>query len=333
MAVQVTVFPNSGISIGIAVNDVAADGRSFNHFVKFWASMSVTHRLEDLPCHEKGLVEDPDGLASIYLNDWRNFLKNCSAPSSANSGGGVTPPAVVPQDKVRLTLVLRRAEIEKLKQLVITATQTQSEPAAARISTYVVTCAFMWVPWMKIQEAEEGTTGGHLDDDTLYHFMAPADCRERFELPFPPTYFGNCLARLSASAKRRELIGSNGIVVAAKAIGRAICKLENGPLTGAENSLSHFIEKLTMPSLLVTVAGSPKFRVDEEGQGGVEIGLVIGRHQLDFFNAIIEQGLNIQLAVSRTALMTGFRSDPTLLDYRKSELNCKIAFLIIQSVK
>ncbi|KDO65330.1 hypothetical protein CISIN_1g036098mg [Citrus sinensis] len=99
MAVQVTVFPNSGISIGIAVNDVAADGRSFNHFVKFWASMSVTHRLEDLPCHEKVLVEDPDGLASIYLNDWRNFLKNCSAPSSANSGGGVTPPTVVPQDR------------------------------------------------------------------------------------------------------------------------------------------------------------------------------------------------------------------------------------------
>lgn len=244
----------------------------------------------------------------------------------------------------------------------VAATQTQSEPAAARISTYVVTCAFVWVLWMKIQESKEGTTGGHLDDDTLSHFIAPADCRGRLGLPFPPTYFGNCLAQISGSAKRSELMGSNGIVVAAKAIGRAICKLENGPLTGAENSLSHFIEKLKMPSLLVTVAGSPKFRVydtdfgwgkpkksevghighgsfslnecrDEEGQGGVEIGFVIGRHQLDFFNAIIEQGLNIQLAVSSTALMTGFRSDPTLLDYRKSELNCKIAFLIIQSVK
>ncbi|KDO65331.1 hypothetical protein CISIN_1g011670mg [Citrus sinensis] len=315
MAVQFTVFPNSGFSIGIAFNHVAADGRSLNHFVKSWASMSVTHRLGDLPCHDKDLVEDPDGIASIYLNDWRNFLKNCSASSSADSGNGVTPPAVVPQEKVRLTLVLGRAEIEKLKQLVVAATQTQSEPAAARISTYVVTCAFVWVLWMKIQESKEGTTGGHLDDDTLSHFIAPADCRGRLGLPFPPTYFGNCLAQISGSAKRSELMGSNGIVVAAKAIGRAICKLKKGPLTGAENSLSHFIEKLKTPSLLVTVAGSPKFRVydtdfgwgkpkksevghighgsfslnecrDEEG--GVEIGLVIGRQQLDFFNAIIE---------------------------------------------
>ncbi|KAK9220769.1 hypothetical protein WN944_009193 [Citrus x changshan-huyou] len=51
---------------------------------------------------------------------------------------------------------------------------------------------------------------------------------ERFELPLPSTYFGNCLSPLSASAKRSELMGNNGIVVAAKAIGRAICKLEKG---------------------------------------------------------------------------------------------------------
>lgn len=319
MAIQVTVFPNSGISIGIAFNHVAADGRSFNHFVKSWASMSIIHRLgsdEDLPCHNKDLVEDPDGLSSIYLNDWRNFLKNHVAPTSTKSSSGVTPPVVTPQDKVRLTLVLRRAEIEKLKQLVVTATQNQSEPAATRISTFVVTCAFMWVLLMKMQESEEGTTSGHLDDDTLYHFVSAADCRGRLELPLPPTYFGNCLLPLLTSAKRSELMGNNGIVVAAKAIGRAISKLEKGPLTGAEKSVSNITEIIRVPARLVSVAGSPKFRVydtdfgwgkpkksevghigygsfslnecrDEEG--GIEIGLVFGRHKLDFFNAIIEQ--------------------------------------------
>lgn len=38
MAVQVTVFPGSGFSVGIAYQHVAADERTFNNFVKAWAS-------------------------------------------------------------------------------------------------------------------------------------------------------------------------------------------------------------------------------------------------------------------------------------------------------
>lgn len=38
MAVQITVFPGSGFSVGIAYQHVAADERTFNNFIKAWAS-------------------------------------------------------------------------------------------------------------------------------------------------------------------------------------------------------------------------------------------------------------------------------------------------------
>ncbi|KAF7847898.1 hypothetical protein BT93_L2474 [Corymbia citriodora subsp. variegata] len=39
MAIQVTLFPNKVICIGVRFLHIAADGRSFNHFMKSWASI------------------------------------------------------------------------------------------------------------------------------------------------------------------------------------------------------------------------------------------------------------------------------------------------------
>ncbi|KAE8726235.1 hypothetical protein F3Y22_tig00007179pilonHSYRG00028 [Hibiscus syriacus] len=36
MAVQVTIFPNVGISIGVGFSHIAADGRTLAHFMKSW---------------------------------------------------------------------------------------------------------------------------------------------------------------------------------------------------------------------------------------------------------------------------------------------------------
>ncbi|KAJ4729915.1 putative Anthocyanin 5-aromatic acyltransferase [Melia azedarach] len=305
MAMQFTVFPNSGISIGVAFTHVSSDGRSFNHFMKSWASIYRSGEEDltalSLPCHNKDLIKDPDELSSIFFNDWWNFQKN-----SISNGRN---PA--PQDNVRVTLELSHAQIEKLKERVTTQNSENNEPRQIlRISTYAVTCAFMWVNLMKLQECE---TSGHLNDDIVYHFVSVADCRERVsEFPIPAAYFGNCLAFFFASAKRSELMGENGIVVAAKAIGRAIHKLEKGPLIGAENWVSDLIEIFKVPGRIVSVAGSPRLRVYDtdfgwdrprksevahigaygafsinecrDGEGEVEIGLVLSRDNLEYFN-------------------------------------------------
>ncbi|KAJ4729916.1 putative Anthocyanin 5-aromatic acyltransferase [Melia azedarach] len=290
MAMQFTVFPNSGISIGITFNHVAADGKSFNHFMKSWAAM---HRSEkgsslSLPFHNKDMIKDPEGLVSTYMKDWWNW-KILGATEE------------VPVDTVRIT-------------------NDADQPGAAQlhISTFVVTCAFMWVNLIKLQDSSK--SNGHLHDDTVYHFVPVADCRDRFEFPVPATYFGNCLAFLFLTAKRSDLIGKNGIVFAAKAIGRQICELEKGPLVGAEKWVLNLI-KVVEAGRVVSVAGSPKLRVYDtdfgwgrpkksevvhigangafslaecrDEDGAIEVGIVIGRDKIDGFNVIFKQALNL----------------------------------------
>ncbi|KAH7576843.1 hypothetical protein JRO89_XS01G0161100 [Xanthoceras sorbifolium] len=307
MAIQFTVFPNKGISIGLTFNHMAADGRSFNHFMKFWASVHRS-KSEDLnslslPYHNKDIVKDPNGLSSIFLKDSRTWE--------------ISPVGDDPSDNLLVTFVIDRAKIEQLKQYcVATLSKNGEELAQVRITTYVVTCAFMWVNLMKLQE----TSKGSVDDDMLYYFSSSADCRERFEFSIPGTYFGNCLAYFFVSAKRKDLM-EGGIVFAAKVIGRKVCELSEGSvLVEAEKWVSK-LEKIVNMGRLVSVAGSPKFRVYEtdfgwgkpkksdvvhigaygsfslnesrEEEGGVQIGVVVERDKLDLFNAGFQQGLNI----------------------------------------
>ncbi|XP_031277404.1 coumaroyl-CoA:anthocyanidin 3-O-glucoside-6''-O-coumaroyltransferase 1-like [Pistacia vera] len=316
MALQITIFPNSGISLGITFNHVAADGRSFNHFIKSWASIyrSGGEALTSLslPYHNKDVVKDPGELASTNLKDL--LIWDYSNPSET-----------VPEDNVRITLVLSRARIEKLKEWVKNQSRNKNDPELGpiRLSTYVVTCAFMWVNMMRIQEKlKEGETGSdHFDEDTHYHFISVADCRERYGFAVPAKYFGNCLAYFFVSAKRNELTGENGIAIAAQAIAKTVSGLEKGPLIGAEHWTSKLWEVVKSGDL-VTVAGSPKLCVYETDfgwgrpkkselahigaygsfslsecrneEGGVEIGLVLGRDKMDLYNEIFVQGLENQ---------------------------------------
>ncbi|XP_044501998.1 coumaroyl-CoA:anthocyanidin 3-O-glucoside-6''-O-coumaroyltransferase 1-like [Mangifera indica] len=319
VALQITVFPNAGISIGISFNHVVADGSSINHFIKSWASI---HRSGgealaslSLPYHNRYVVKDPGEVASTnlkYLLTWDYSIES-------------TPSEAVPQDKIRITLVLNQAQTEKLKEWIKTQSRNKKdkELGPIRISTYVVTCAFMWVNLMKLQEKlEESETGSHpFNDDKLCHFLSLADCRERYELAVPATYFGNCLAFFFVSEKRSELMGKNGIAIAAKAIAKTISGLEKGPLIGAEQWASKSWEILKVGDF-VTVAGSPKLRVYEtdfgwgrpkksevahigaygafslsecrDEEGGIEIGLVLDRKKLDLYKEIFVQGLELE---------------------------------------
>ncbi|PON88631.1 Transferase [Trema orientale] len=78
LALQVCIFPYSGICIGVRFSHAAADGRSINQFMKSWAS--VCERRGDsswldeseslIPYHDRAEIEDPDGLEPILLNEW-----------------------------------------------------------------------------------------------------------------------------------------------------------------------------------------------------------------------------------------------------------------------
>ncbi|KAJ4977393.1 hypothetical protein NE237_002499 [Protea cynaroides] len=68
MAIQVTVFPNSGISIGVTNNHSFIDGRSMDHFIKRWLSTL------SIPFLDRNLIKDPNGFEKIYLKELEAFM-------------------------------------------------------------------------------------------------------------------------------------------------------------------------------------------------------------------------------------------------------------------
>ncbi|KAL5787256.1 hypothetical protein ACOSP7_004205 [Xanthoceras sorbifolium] len=112
-------------------------------------------------------------------------------------------------------------------------------------------------------------------------------------------------------------MGENGMVIAAKAIGKQIYELGKRSVFKSGEKFSSSSEEIFKDGRVVTVASSPNFRVYEtdfgwgkpkkvemvhinayscfslaesrEEDGGLDIGVVVRRHRLDLFNAIFEQ--------------------------------------------
>ncbi|XVE84473.1 hypothetical protein DITRI_Ditri17bG0016300 [Diplodiscus trichospermus] len=306
MAIQVTVFPKAGISIGVTFNHAAADGRAFIHFMKSWASVHL-YQLDFiflnkcLPDYNRYWIKDPLNLASMFMKDkwnWEDFDS-------------------VPSDKLRVTFVIKRSDVELLKKW--TARKFMEEngsDSTLRMSTFVVTCAYMWICLIKSQQnrAHDLSSLG----DSNCHFIFLADCRDRLKLP--ATYFGNCLEPCFTAAKKSELLDENGILVAAKAIAREIMELnELGPLREAEKWLSKAMEIFKVGGHVITIAASPKLGAydiefgwgrprktevahigsfgsismaeSRKEDGGVEFGLALAQDELDCVNAVFQQGL------------------------------------------
>ncbi|GMI78682.1 hypothetical protein like AT1G03940 [Hibiscus trionum] len=308
MAIQVTIFPNAGVSLGVTFSHVAADGRAFAHFTKSWAAIckskgdsSSAFFNSSPPDYRRDLIQDPHGIWSIFLKQ-RNEAKKRS-----------TGMSISPTDNVRFSPVFTKSHVETLKKRIALKFTEENEKDEPRLSTFVVTIAFIWVCLIKLHRSNNQT----VDDHGTYVLLFQADCRDRLRLP--ANYFGNCLKPCTATVKTSEIAAENGVLVAAKAIGNAIKEFEKEPLKGAESWISRSREVSNGCEYRVAIAGSPKLRVydtdfgfgrpiksdvvhitsrssismaetrDEEG--GVELGLALPLADVEKFNAILEQGL------------------------------------------
>ncbi|KAF8022379.1 hypothetical protein BT93_F0036 [Corymbia citriodora subsp. variegata] len=324
MAVQVTLFPNKGICIGAQFLHVAADGRSFNHFMKSWASIHKSEgdptcvESDDLsPFHDRGVIKDPNGLEPILLKDWWS----CVGPSPSPSP---SPALLAIADKVRATFVLRKAHIDRLKEKILSQLKNDglnSELDPIHLSTFVVTCAFIWICITKSKDEEHrhrDQSSLERGNDELCYFIFVADCRDRLGYSIPSTYFGNCLDICFLSEKRSFLLGKSGLQLAARAIGRKAKEVGTGAaLRGAESWIRKF--KIDYNDNIVSVAGSSRQKVydtdfgwgrlrkshmvhidvssaisladSRDGDGGMEIGLTLTRVGMDKFTSLFEKGL------------------------------------------
>ncbi|KAI3440696.1 SPARK domain-containing protein [Psidium guajava] len=324
MAIQATLFPNKGISIVVQFLHMAVDGRSFNHFMKSWASI---HRSggdptcadpDDLsPCHDRGVIKDPNRLEPILWKDWWSCVGPSPSPSPSPSEAllGVA-------DKMRATFVLRKHHINGLKAQVLSQLKNDdvwSEPI--HLSTFVVACAFVWVCVTKSQDEEHerhDQASFESGNDKLCYFCFLADCRDRLEYSIPSTYFGNCLGIYILSKKRNTLLSKSGVSHAARAIGAGVEEVKaGGGLRGAAEWIRNY--NVANNGDLVTVAGSPRLKVydtdfgwgrptkshvvhvdmsraialaeSRNGDGGVEVELALSRVCMEKFAHFLEKGL------------------------------------------
>ncbi|KAK8322292.1 hypothetical protein V6Z11_A12G161200 [Gossypium hirsutum] len=321
MAVKVTVFPNTGVCIGMAHNHVAADGSAFMHFMRSWSSVckskgdsTFLDKVSRRPFYNRDALGDPDGCNEEalkcywhWISSWR---ENLAGPTKEISS----------VDKVRATFVLTRAQITKLKQWLTTQCKNSSNDSEeVKISTFVVTCSIMWICMIKSQENNiQVSTNGDDGDDTFYYLLFAVDCRNRIGFPLPETYFGNCLAPGIIRAKKSELMGPKGIVTAGKVIAKKVKEMESGALKEAEKGPSN-LEEMFRSGHHVGISGSPKFRVydmdfgwgrplkiefihiDDGGSlsliesknesGGMEVSLVLSKNQMDAFTSNLAESL------------------------------------------
>ncbi|XVF29436.1 hypothetical protein REPUB_Repub15cG0120800 [Reevesia pubescens] len=250
------------------------DRKAFSHFTKSWASICRT--AGDLsfvnnspPDYSRDLIQDPQGI-------WSIFLKEAAVDFE-------TLTRTTPTENVRISRAISQSNVEMLKKWIARKCLEENEKQERLgLSTFVVTTAFIWVCLIKLHQSKKASYQLLRNEDRICAFLFPVDCRDRLRLP--TNYFGNCLRPSLVTTKRSELIGENGIFVAAKAIRKEIQEFEKEPLRGAESWISTVEE----------IFGSVSIAESMDDESGVEFGLALASAELDKFYSIFEQG-NLRL--------------------------------------
>ncbi|KAF3444871.1 hypothetical protein FNV43_RR14564 [Rhamnella rubrinervis] len=301
MALQVTVFPNSGFCIGITNHHAVLDGKTSISFVKSWARIckfdSPCLVPELTPFYDRTVIKDPAGLETIYADAWLNA-------SGPNNRSLTLMDRPIELGAVRGTFELSGEDVEKLRKSV------RGSEHSKRRSTFSIICGYAWACVEKAKEKRE----------TRAALVFPVDCRHRLKPRIHPTYFGNCIAGAFVGVETEELLGENGVSVAVEAINEAISGLEDGVLNGAEK-WGPIISNSDKESRVgfTSVAGSSRFEVyktdfgwgtprkveitsidrtgaisvadSANGNGGVELGLVLKTQEMEAFASLFAKGL------------------------------------------
>ncbi|XP_054777220.1 phenolic glucoside malonyltransferase 2-like [Prosopis cineraria] len=310
MSLQITLFPNSGFSIGITTHHATMDGKTSTLFLKSWAylcsnireSSSVLSLPENLrPSFDRSVVKDPSGIAEKFASFWLNQ----GGPN--NKSLMLWNMKKTDQGKlIRGTFELLPSNIQKLKK----SAESKLNNKAIHLSTFSITSAYLLNCLVKAEQTKH--------DKVLFIFSA--DCRSRLDPPIPSAYFGNCIGGAKAEAETKNLLGDDGFIVALEAISEALKRLESEEILSLAETWISDMETfgLTDTYRMFSTAGSPRFQVysndfgwgrpkkveivsidrtgafslAESSNGGIEIGLVMNRTQMEAFSAIFLKGLS-----------------------------------------
>ncbi|XP_065858822.1 phenolic glucoside malonyltransferase 1-like [Euphorbia lathyris] len=324
ISLRITLFPSKGFSVGIAMHHAALDGKSGSMFLKAWAYTCKQNQNDGkpspllpelIPSFDRSCIGDPDGLNSYYLNYWltttgsnsNSKTKTCSLKLLQNVTDFEFPPNLV-----RATFQLSPDYISKIRESVQNYYDFQNQPVKLHMSTFVIVSAYASVCLVK---ARGGSGGG----GRMVYFLVAVDCRSRLDPPVPENYMGNCVFTVDMVAEAADFMEENGVAVIAKRISDLVKGLEKGVFEGARERhvrLRNAGEQVQK----IAVVGSPRFCYYEEdfgwgkpekveitsvdringiqlkdsrdGNGVIEIGLVLPRHEMEAFSLLFDPCLN-----------------------------------------
>ncbi|KAK9924922.1 hypothetical protein M0R45_033263 [Rubus argutus] len=296
MALQITVFPNRGFSIGTVIHHAVLDGKASTSFVKAWAQICKYEKVPSFtlaPFYDRTVIKDPAGLGELYSSWHQN--KDGRTDNRSLSIVLLNKAPQPPLDLIRGTFQFSRAFIQTLRGHVTTKRGSDSP---RHLSTFSLACAYTWVCLVKAEEIKGQKTV----------LIFGVDSRSRLDPPIPATYFGNCIVGRVAVAETKGLLGEDGLIVAVTAISDAIKSLEKGVLDGAENWVSKFLD-FSLYDRIYSISGSHRFEVydtdfgwgrpkkvevisidktgaislsdSKNGGGAVEVGLVLKKQQIE----------------------------------------------------
>ncbi|KAM6561993.1 hypothetical protein CsatB_021991 [Cannabis sativa] len=322
MTLQITVFPNKGFCIGLTNHHGLVDGKSAAMFMKSWAYLTKENNPPLLPekltpFYDRTVIKDPSGFEMKVLNyiigdnpgstssDCRNNPKLFEFESFQSSDL---------DELYRAIFELSRSDIDKLRRKV-----SNSNPNNLHLSSFVLTYAYIFDCFLKATNEDK--------TKSKVFIILAADYRNRLTPPVPENYLGNCVvAKINFEDMREHVIGKEkegvdsftAIVMIVSDLVKSVGK-EKDLYCEIENEIVTFPATASDNSCHVGVAGSPslgfyntdfgwgrpeKFVVVSiengaismaecgDGSGGIEVGLVLKKHQMDHFASLFHNGLS-----------------------------------------
>ncbi|CAN8265880.1 unnamed protein product [Cochlearia groenlandica] len=312
LALQVTLFPNQGFSIGVTAHHAVLDGKTTSMFLKAWAHNCSKQEHDDvvlpqdlIPFLDRTVVKDPSGIETKLLNRWISASNNKRSLK-------LFPSKPIGENIVRVTHRLTRENIQKLRERVETESRVKTE---LRLTTFVIAYGYMITCMVKAR-------GGDPKRRVCIGFAS--DFRSRLNPPFPSTFFGNCIVGSGDFDAEAEPILEEG---EGKGFISAVEKL-SGWVTGLspenieKNMLSPFeaFKRMEPGRQMISVAGSTRLGIygsdfgwgkpvkveivtidkdasvslseSGDGTGGVEIGFCLTKDDVERFSSLFSHGLN-----------------------------------------
>ncbi|EOA15495.1 hypothetical protein CARUB_v10004768mg [Capsella rubella] len=314
---QVTLFPNQGFCIGVAAHHAVLDGKTATIFLKSWAHICKNQDSslpQDLvPFYDRTVVKSPPNGDIQILNSWQSLDKKFNGGKEPENPKSLKlpPSPVISPEAVRYTLELTPEDIQTLRERLKRESSSSATSKELRLSKFVIIYSYALTCLIRAR-------GG--DPNRPIGFVFVADARKIPTPPIPSSYFGNCTTvRARVRVTAGTFMGEEGFLASTRIVSEMVEELDESVVWKTPD----FGKMTSLPPGMqfVSVAGSTRFGVygldfgwgrpekvmvvsidqgeavslaeSRDGNGGVEVGFSLKKHEMDGLIDLLDNGLKV----------------------------------------